>query len=214
MLVASLFETARSVMCLGAHPDDIEIGCGGTLAAMLELHPTLDVRWLVLTGTETRQKEARHSAATYLGDDSRLTLHGFRDGYLPYDDPARVKDAVVAARSERNPDIVLAPRLVDAHQDHRFVGELAWQVFRDTVILEYEIAKFEGDLAGANVYAPLSQDAADRKVVRLFASYPSQHDKPWFVRETFLGLMRLRGVEAGSGIEYAEAFTASKLLIA
>lgn len=209
----SLFEHVSSVVCVGAHPDDIEIGCGGTVLALQAANPAVSIRWLVLTSTKPRRQEAMDSAHAYLGDHALVDVQEYRDGYLPYADPVFTKEAVVAAAEAARPDLVFAPRLEDAHQDHRFVAELAWQVFRNQVILHYEIAKYEGDLGGANVYVPLTEEQAHTKVDRLFAAFPSQHDKPWFERETFLGLMRLRGMEAGGETVYAEAFSAPKLVV-
>lgn len=213
MQTASLFESVDSVLCIGAHPDDIEIGCGGTLITLLGRRPEVSIRWLVLTGSQESHQEARRSARTYLGDDSGLVLHSFRDSYLPYDDPGGVKAAVVAERDRAVPDLVFVPRMDDAHQDHRFVAELARQVFRSQVIFGYEIVKYEGDLGAANLYVPISPSTADTKVERLLDLYLSQSDRAWFDRGALLGLMRVRGVEARVADGYAEAFQCPKLVL-
>ncbi len=211
--VAELFSSLTSVLCVGAHPDDIEIGSGATLRVMRRAQPALDMRWLVLTSTPERASEAHVSAGRYLGDANLATVLSFRDGHLPYDEPAAVKAALIAHRRGFVPDLVLAPSLRDAHQDHRFVGELVGQVYRDQVVLHYETAKYEGDLGTANVYVPASEEDVRRKIDDLLAAYPSQVTKPWFEESLFRGLMRLRGVEAKATSGYAEAFHAPKLIV-
>lgn len=213
MRTVPLLSSARRVLCLGAHPDDIEIGCGATIRTLAEAG-TAEIRWLVLTSTETRAAEAAASAHRYLGTAATLTVRDFRDGYLPYDAPARVKESVVAHRETFDPDVVLCPRRDDAHQDHRFLAELALQVYRSQVILEYEIPKYDGDLGRANVYVPVTAEAADRKIEDLHADFPSQHGKPWFDDALFRGIMRLRGTEAGADTGLAEAFVCRKLVVA
>jgi LmbE family N-acetylglucosaminyl deacetylase len=212
-VIVDLFAGLERVLCVGAHPDDIEIGAGGTIRTLRNARPGVDIRWLVLTSTDERAREATESALRHLGDADRLTLHGFRDGHLPYDDPAAVKAAVVDHRAGFSPDLVLAPRPGDAHQDHRLVGELVWQVYRTQTILHYEIPKYEGDLGSPNLYVPLAEEVVERKVGDLFATYASQTTKPWFDESLFRGIMRLRGVEAAAPSGYAEAFEAPKLVV-
>jgi LmbE family N-acetylglucosaminyl deacetylase len=214
VIAADLFAGAAGVLCLGAHPDDIEIGCGGTLFRLRRTHPDLDIRWLVLTGDQVRRVEAAASAAHLLGDAARLSIRNFRDGFVPLEDVAGVKNALIAHRNEFVPDIVFAPRREDAHQDHRLLGELVWQVFRDQVVLHYELAKFDGDLGSPNVYVALDVEDVDAKVAHLLDVYPSQASKPWFDAEVFRGMMRVRGVECASPSGHAEAFEAPKLVIA
>jgi LmbE family N-acetylglucosaminyl deacetylase len=208
-----LLSAAARVLCLGAHPDDIEIGAGASLRALRRANPNVDMQWLVFTATDERHAEAADSAARYLDDPSRLTVHGFGDGYLPYDDPVAVKSALVEHRMGFVPDVVFAPRPGDAHQDHRFVAELAWQVYRNQLILHYEIVKYEGDLGRPNLYVPLLPDDVQGKIDDLRDAFPSQVAKPWFDDETFRGLMRIRGVESNAPSGYAEAFEASKLVV-
>lgn len=208
---SSLFASVSRVLCIGAHPDDIEIGSGGTVRAIRAAQPNVDVHFVVMTASQERAAEARSSAERYLGDAGRVTIHGFRDGALPFDDPGSVKAALVEHRAGFVPDLVLSPWSGDAHQDHRFLGELAWQVYRDQVVLQYEIPKYEGDLRDPNVYVAMTAAEINRKITDLHECFLSQTSKPWFDDELFRGLMRLRGVEAN--VSYAEAFHAAKLIL-
>lgn len=213
MTAASLLAAIGGVVAIGAHPDDIEIGCGATLSLLLRVNPQVDVRWLVLSGDAARRAEAEESAKRYLGDPSRLTMHDFRDGYMPYQEPVAVKDALMAHRDAFTPELVLAPRPDDAHQDHGLVGRLVGQVYRSQLHLHYEIAKVDGDLGVVNVYVPVSEVDVAAKIARLEACFPSQTHRPWFAEEAFRGLMRLRGLEARSESGYAEAFWSPKLTL-
>jgi len=197
------------VVCLAAHPDDVEIGCGGTLLE-LAARPGTTVRLLTLTGSPEREVEARRAAAAF-APGSRTTFAGLPDGRLPAH-WAEVKAALHEfAADGPAPGIVLAPRLDDAHQDHRLVGSLAPTVWRDALVLHYEIPKWDGDLGRPNVYQPVSEDNACRKVRHLNECYASQHGHDWWDDELFLGLMRVRGIECRS--RYAEAFVATKVLL-
>jgi LmbE family N-acetylglucosaminyl deacetylase len=202
------------LLALGAHPDDIEIGAAGLVARLVAESPGVCVRWLIATGGEPRATEARTVAATLLAGAGKVevNLGGLRDGHLPFLGSAP-KDWL-AGHAGFAPDVVLSPWRGDAHQDHRLLGELAWQVFRDALVLEYEIAKFDGDLGRPNVYVALDEAAAERKVRLILDGFPSQRDRRWFNEETFLALLRLRGLEAGATAGYAEAFHAAKLVIA
>jgi LmbE family N-acetylglucosaminyl deacetylase len=206
-------DRAGRILALGAHADDIEIGCAGTIARLLAERPALEVAWVVLSASGERADEARRSAQAIVGG-TRLegvsTLR-FRDGYLPYD-AAAVKEAVLGLRGEAQPDVVLTHRLEDLHQDHRFTAELAWQVFRHCPIVEFEIPKYEGDLGRPNLYVTLPQPTCAAKVEGLLAHFPSQAGHDWFTAETFWALLRLRGVECRSPSGYAEAFTCRKLV--
>ena len=200
-----------SVLALGAHPDDIEIAAGGTLLSLAERHPGLHVRYVLMTGTQERQLEARAAARAFApGAELEVELHNLPDGRLPAV-WGQVKEILaVLARSVR-PDVILAPSPGDAHQDHRTVGELVPTAFRDQLYLGYEVPKWDGDLARPNTYFPLSDEIAHRKVELLNKSYPSQHGRDWWDEETFLALARLRGMECRA--RYAEAFTCAKLVI-
>lgn len=204
----------RSVLAIGAHSDDIEIGCGGTLLSIVRANPDCAVTWLVMTGDAARADEARDSAEAFLpAGGPRLVLGGLRDGHLPYADASAAKDLIHRVRDEAAPDLVLTHRCADMHQDHRFCGEVAHQAFRGTLTLEYEIPKYDGDLGAPNLLVPVEAADARRKVEHLMAHFASQRSKAWFTEDTFLGLMRLRGIEAASPSGYAEGFDARKLTL-
>lgn len=196
------------VLVLGAHPDDIEIGCGGTLLTLAG-RPGTSVRGVVLTGSEERRAEAR-SALSAFAPGSTLEIHGFRDGRLP-DDWNSVKDVLHEVAARTDPGLVLCPRPDDAHQDHRLLGGMAATVWRNALVLHYEIPKWDADLTPPSHYVPLDRQVARRKVELLDEHYPSQRDRDWWDEELFLGLMRLRGVECRAA--YAEAFHATKVLL-
>lgn len=202
------------VLCLGAHCDDIEIGCGGTLLHLQEARPGLDIRWLVFCSDPRRAQEARESAAGFLGAGAgeRLTIHGFRDGFLPWQGDA-AKEALEAAKAAVDPDLIFTHARHDLHQDHRLVSDLTWQTFRRHLILEYEIPKWDGDLGTPNSYVPLEERHVARKAETLLKAYGSQRGKGWFDADLFRGLMRMRGVEAGAPSRFAEAFYARKLIL-
>lgn len=207
-------EGIRRVLCLGAHADDIEIGCGGTLLRLCAEVPDLDVRWVVLSAEGARAAEARAGADRFLADAGQktVTVGDFRDARFPAQ-LDRLKDFFADLAAAFEPDLVLTHRREDAHQDHRAVAELTWQAFRSHSILEYEIPKYDGDLGHPNVFVALSRETCRRKVDGLLEAFSSQRDKPWFTEETFRALLRLRGVESKSGTGYAEGFTARKLLV-
>jgi LmbE family N-acetylglucosaminyl deacetylase len=214
MLRAALVEGGaplRRVLALGAHADDIEIGCGATLLQLQESHE-LEVTWVVLSAEGAREEEARACAKAFLAGaaSSEVVCHGFRDAYLPYAG-AELKDLFEELKRSVDPQLVLTHRRDDLHQDHRLICELTWNTWRDHLILEYEIPKYDGDLATPNVFVPVSDELARRKVDLLTTWYRTQRDKHWFDAELFLGLMRVRGMEARSPSGYAEAFTGRKL---
>lgn len=203
-----------TILFLGAHCDDIEIGCGGTILRLREERPDADLRWVVLSSSPERRKEAEASAARFLGarGASQLVVESFRDGFLPYIG-AEVKDAFERLKGEIHPDLIFTHHREDLHQDHRMVNELTWNTWRDHVILEYEIPKYDGDLGRPNVFAPLRADQVEAKVKTVIDAYSSQTDKSWFDADTLRGLMRLRGVECNAPERFAEAFYARKLSI-
>lgn len=202
------------ILCLGAHCDDIEIGCGGALLALLKAYPQSGVTWVVLSGTPQREREARASARRFLrqAGESRVIVRGHRDGYFP-GEYAAIKDGIEALKSLPEPDLVFTHHRADLHQDHRLVGELTWNTFRRHLVLEYEVPKYEGGLVTPSAYVALDAAQVERKISALLGCYRSQRDKHWFSAETFRGLMRLRGIESGSGTGWAEGFHASKLLL-
>lgn len=200
-----------SVLALGAHPDDIEIAAGGTLLSLAERHPGLHVRYVLMTGTQERQLEARAAARAFTpGAELEVELHDLPDGRLPAV-WGQVKEILAVLARSVHPDVILAPSPGDAHQDHRTVGELVPTAFRDQLYLGYEVPKWDGDLARPNTYFPLSDEIAHRKIELLDKSYPSQHGRDWWDEETFLALARLRGMECRA--RYAEAFACAKLVI-
>ena len=203
-----------SVLCLGAHSVDIEIGAGATLLSLMERGIQLDVHWCVLSGGVVRDEEARKSAADFLEKAARAEVEvmSFRDGFFPEQGEA-IKQWFEALKVRVAPDLILTHRRDDAHQDHRKVCELTWNTFRDHQILEYEIPKWDGDIGQPNVYVPVSADALKRKVELLMAHFGSQRSKRWFDDETFRGLARIRGMECCAPERYAEGFFGRKLTL-
>ena len=200
-----------SVLAVGAHPDDIEIGAGGMLLSLAESQPGLRARYVVLTGTEDRRIEARNAADAFLpGTDLAVELFDLPEGRLPaaWD---RVKEILERVAQSCSPDLIIAPFRGDAHQDHRVIAEIVPTVFRDQLYLAYEIPKWDGDLGRPSVYFPLSADQARRKVELLHKCFPSQQNRDWWDDEVFLGMARLRGMECRA--PYAEAFMCTKSLI-
>jgi LmbE family N-acetylglucosaminyl deacetylase len=201
------------VLCLGAHCDDIEIGCGGTLIELSRRHPQARFVWAVFAGDEVREQETRAAAAALLaGASVTVEVHRFRESFFPYVG-SQIKDAFESLRSRVTPDLVLTHHLSDRHQDHRMLAELTWNTFRSHAILEYEIPKYEGDLGQPQVYCPLAAESAELKIRTLLECFPSQRGRQWFDAELFRGLLRLRGIECNSPSRYAEAFHARKIVI-
>jgi LmbE family N-acetylglucosaminyl deacetylase len=208
-------ESPRRVLAIGCHADDIEIGCGGTLLTLAQSNPRLEVHWVVLAAPGARGTEAKASAEAFLADvgHAEIEVHEFRDGFLPYVG-GEVKDVFEQLKGRVNPQIVLTHASYDLHQDHRLACELTWNTFRNHLILEYEIPKVDGDLGRPNVFVPLTKTIAEQKLALLEQHFPSQSGKHWFDRDTFTGLMRLRGMEAVAPERFAEAFTCRKLSLA
>ena len=204
---------ALRVLALGAHADDIEIGAGGLLLELAVARPGLELDWVVLSGDEERAAEARASAEGLLGDvvQLRIETSTFRERFFPH--LPELKEHFDDLGRRVSPDLVIAPRLEDRHQDHRVVAELAWQTFRNPLVLEYEIPKFEGDLGQPNVFVPLERSIAERKIEHLLGAFPSQAHRSWYTAETFRAVLRLRGIESNAPSGYAEAFTARKLIL-
>ena len=198
-----------SVLAIGAHPDDIEIGAGGLLLGLAE--SKLRACYVVMTGTEKRQQEARNAAQSFMpGADLTIELLDLPEGRLPavWD---RVKEILEQVARSCSPDVIIAPSCDDAHQDHRTIGEIVPTVFRDQLCLAYEIPKWDGDISRPSMYVPLSAETACRKVELLRKCFPSQCNRDWWDDEVFLGLARLRGMECRA--RYAEAFTCTKSVI-
>ena len=202
------------ILCLGAHPDDIEIGCGGTLLRLSEEIPDIRWDWVVLTGDQARHEEARRGVERFLGKEAQVDLYfeSFRDGYLPYE-ASRVKDFFELLKPRIQPDLIFTHFSNDRHQDHRLVADLTWNTWRNNLVLEYEIPKYEGDLGRPEAYFPFDRATADRKAETIFEVFESQQSKDWFEPEVLLSLMRLRGVECNAPGRYAEAFHVQKWVL-
>ncbi|MGX5851117.1 PIG-L deacetylase family protein [Mesorhizobium sp. PL10] len=203
-----------SVLCIGAHSDDIEIGAGGTILGMIASGIRLDVHWCVLSAGGLRSAEARGSAEAFLegSRSSTVDVADFEDSYFPTHSRS-IKQWLIEVRSRIDPDVVLTHARFDAHQDHREVNQLTWNVFRDHLVLEYEIPKWDGDLCQPNAYVPLTADVLERKIELLHKHFGTQRSKDWFDRATFAGLARLRGMECRAPEHFAEAFTLRKAKI-
>jgi len=213
LLMERAGEGPLRVLCLGAHSDDIEIGCGGTLLELGRRRLGVEYTWVVFCAPGKRGEEARLGAERFAGGHpTNLHLRDFRDGFLPYTG-CQVKEYFEELKITVDPDVVFTHWHGDAHQDHRLVSELTWNTFRNHLVLEYEIPKYDGDLGRPSVFVALEAENCRKKVEGLCDVFESQRCKPWFTRETFLGLMRLRGMECNARSGYAEAFHARKLLV-
>jgi LmbE family N-acetylglucosaminyl deacetylase len=213
-VIACNLTRVKRVLCLGAHSDDIEIGCGGTVLRMIEQSKSVEFYWLVLSANPNRAKEAERSANAFLSGARKkaVVVKCFRDGFLPYLGPP-VKECFEELKKVFRPDVIFTHCRHDLHQDHRLVCELTWNTFRDHFILEYEIPKYDADLRSPNFFVPLSEAHARKKVKSLMRYFTTQQNKRWFSEELFYGLMRLRATEAASPSRYAEAFCCRKALL-
>lgn len=217
MLNATLGRQGRelkTLLCLGSHCDDIEIGCGGAILRLIREHPQMRVHWVVFSSGPHRATEARCSADAFLenagGRD--VQIRDFRNGYFP-SVTADIKDSFEELKAAIQPDLIFTHYRNDLHQDHRVISELTWNTFRNHLVLEYEIPKYDGDLGTPNLFVPLPENIWRKKIETLMKCFPSQQDKHWFTPDTFAGLMRLRGVESNSDSGYAEAFYCRKLVL-
>jgi len=199
------------VLCLGAHSDDIEIGCGGTILRLLEEHLNVEVHWVVFGADEARAVEARESADSFLEKAKQKTvvIMNHRDGFFPYIG-GEIKDYFESLKTEIRPDIIFSHYRHDLHQDHRLICELTWNTFRDSLVLEYEIMKYDGDLGNPNLYVHLNEGICTDKIRRILSHFKSQAEKSWFTRESFYSLLRIRGIESNAPDNYAEAFYCRK----
>jgi LmbE family N-acetylglucosaminyl deacetylase len=209
-LLGHLDRPAR-ILALGAHCDDIEIGCGGTLLRLLARRPAPEVLWAVFCSSPTRAREARASAEAFLAgaSASRIVIHEFRDAFLPWSGPS-VKEAFEALKEGFSPDVIFTHYREDRHQDHRLVSDLTWNTWRDHLVLEYEIPKYDGDFGAPNLFSPLPRATLERKIDLLFEHYRSQAGRQWFTRDLLQGVARIRGMECVAPEEVAEAFYARK----
>jgi LmbE family N-acetylglucosaminyl deacetylase len=205
---------APKLLFIGAHCDDIEIGCAGTVLELVRRYPTAEVHWVVLSSEGRRKQEAQRAARALLRGVSQVavSIREFRGAYFP-SEFAAIKDYFEELKGQVAPDVVFTHQREDLHQDHRVVGELTWNTFRNHVILEYEIPKYDGGLGSPSVFVPLPARAVKRKVDLLMRLFGTQHGKGWFTPDTFRGLMRLRGVECNAPSGYAEAFYSRKLVL-
>jgi LmbE family N-acetylglucosaminyl deacetylase len=203
-----------SLLAIGAHSDDIEIGCGGTILKLIEQQALADVCWVVLTGETSRAAEARRSADAMLAGvpRKRVILKDFRDGYFPYDG-AEIKGFFEELKHEVTPDLIFTHHRSDLHQDHRVTCELTWNTFRDHLIAEYEVPKYDGDLGAPNLFVSLDESQHRRKIDHLLTHFDTQASKRWFKEDLFSGLLRLRGMECNSPTSYAEAFYCRKAVL-
>jgi LmbE family N-acetylglucosaminyl deacetylase len=207
-------ESVRTLLCIGAHCDDIDIGCGGAVLKLLERHPGTKIHWIVFTSDEIRADEARASAERFLAaaTDATIEIDAFRERYLPYV-AAEVKERFDRLGTEVDPDLIFTHHTSDLHQDHRTLAELTYNTFRDHLVLEYEIPKYDGDLGRPNVFVHLDADQCEQKVATLLDAFPTQRDKDWFTEETFRAIMRIRGVESRAASGFAEGFYCRKVVL-
>ena len=204
---------ALDILFLGCHSDDIEIGCGGAVLRLAKQYPNCNFHWAVFSAIGVRETEAQRAVKLFAGERIKtLLLKTFEDGFMPYVG-AEVKAVFEKDLKQINPDVIFTHNGKDAHQDHRLVSELTWNTFRNHLILEYEIPKYDGDLGRPEVFIPLEEEVYQAKVRHLMDSFDSQRTKKWFEPETFLSLMRLRGMECNASSGYAEAFYCRKIVL-
>ena len=205
-------DSVLRILCLGAHSDDIEIGCGGTILRFLDDHPATEVVWVVFAASGQRRAEALESANLFLANARKkeIVIKEFRDGYFPYIG-SDIKDFFEELKRKHSPDLILTHCRDDLHQDHRLVSELTWNTFRNHLILEYEIPKYDGDLGAPNFFVHLTEKLARRKTGILLQSFKTQTEKNWFTEDAFLAILRLRGLECNAAGKYAEAYYCRKI---
>ena len=205
-------QSPLKILVLGAHCDDVEIGCGSTLLKLLDEHPTAEVFWVIFSSNSARKIEAENSAKEYLKNHSKSTIeiNSFRNGFFPYV-AIEIKEYFETIRARFDPDIIFTHYTEDKHQDHRTIAELSWNTFRNHAIFQYEIAKYDGDLVTPNFYSVVDSAYVEKKIDLLMKHFVSQADKHWFTKDLFESLMRLRGVECASESDFAEGFHARKL---
>jgi LmbE family N-acetylglucosaminyl deacetylase len=202
------------ILCLGAHADDIEIGCGGTILKLAEECPEAHFHWVVFSAEGHRANEAKNSAESFLSNVTSkiIDIQSFRDSYFPFVGGA-IKDHFFILKNNFDPDIIFTHFTKDAHQDHRLIGELTWNAFRNNLILEYEIAKYDADLGTPNFYVCINENLVQKKISKICALFKSQSGKEWFGEESFRSLMRIRGLESNSPSNYSEAFYCRKMVV-
>ena len=203
-----------SILCLGAHSDDIEIGCGGTILKIVEKYKNATFHWVVFSSDKDRKREAEMSARAFVSHAKlrSIMIENFQDGFFPYIG-GEIKSYFENLKRAVIPDLVFTHYRLDLHQDHRLVSELTWNTFRDQMILEYEIPKYDGDLGAPNVFVHLEESISKRKIQHLIKNFTSQAINEWFTKETFMAILRLRGIESNSQSGYAEAFYNRKIVL-
>lgn len=213
-MVTFSFEKIGRILCLGAHPDDIEIGCGGTILKLLQMKPDLEVAWVVFSAVDPRDGEARAGAQAFLegARNPQVLIKGFTDGYFPTQ-AATIKEDFERLKAQVQPDLIFTHSRLDSHQDHRTLCELTWNTFRNHLILEYEIVKYDGDFGAPTTFVPLPEALCQRKVDLLMQHFKTQVKRHWFTPEVFMSVMRLRGLECVSATRYAEAFYCKKVVL-
>ncbi len=204
----------RRILALGAHSDDIEIGCGGTILRLVAERPNVEVTWVVFCAPGSRSSEARSSASAFLtgAGESSVIVHAYRDGFLPYSG-GTVKEAFEELKKTLSPDLIFTHFREDRHQDHRLVAELTWNTWRNHMILEYEIPKYDGDFGSPNWFAPLTTDTLERKIALVLRHFPSQAEKHWFDGDLLRSVARIRGMECVAPDDLAEAFYCRKAVV-
>ena len=202
------------ILCLGAHSDDIEIGCGGTILRLMEDHTDVLCNWVVFSSGQVRKREAERGAKAFLENAGQkiVVIRKFKDGFFPYQG-AEIKEFFESLKRIAPPDVIFTHYRLDLHQDHRLISDLTWNTFRDHLILEYEIPKYDGDLGCPNFYVKLNKSTCERKITYLKEFFKSQQSKQWFSPETFQALNRLRGIECNAPEKYAEAFYCRKVVL-
>ena len=200
------------ILCVGAHSDDIEIGCGGAILKLVSEYKPLTIHWIVFSAEPERKREALQSARLFLKEiaNKNPSVKDFRTSFFPYQ-YAQIKEAFELIKSKTSPDLIFTHCRHDLHQDHRVINELTWNTFRDHLILEYEIPKYDGDLGNPNFYIHLDESLCVRKIRYILQCFKTQRTKHWFTEDTFRALLRLRGIESGASAKYAEAFYARKI---
>ena len=200
------------VLCLGAHCDDIEIGCGGTILRLVEENPGIEILWKVFSSNKVRKKEAEKSAVLFTGKKTKIKciIGDYRDGFFPYLG-YQIKEDFEALKTKFSPDLVITHHRDDLHQDHRLISELTWNTFRDHLILEYEVPKYDGGLGTPNLYVPIDDKVCSKKLNLILGAFESQKQKSWFTEDSFRSILRLRGIESNS--LYAEAFYCRKFIL-
>lgn len=207
-------DSSYRILCLGAHCDDIEIGCGGTILRLLEKYKDTIFYWVVFSSDQQREREARQSANTFLkgAKSKNIVIKNFRESFFPFIG-LEIKEYFEQLKHEFSPDLIFAHYRNDLHQDHRLISELTWNTFRNHLILEYEIPKYDGDLGSPSLFVHLDESICRRKIEYILNSFKSQEQRRWFGEETFLAILRLRGMESNAPSKYAEAFYCRKMVL-